>query len=429
MHNSTKIAGRKVLPLLKKHLKEKEITVILGPRQVGKTTLMKLLQKHLIEEKKVREQEIFFFNLDLISDWEFLESQEIFVNFLRERISGKNLVYVFIDEVQRIPNAGLFLKGVYDLGLPAKFIVSGSSSLELKKKIQEPLTGRKQLFYVYPFSFEEYLDFSDPGLKETVAGSKKMLAEEKFRIDKYLESYILYGGYPRVVVESGSERKKEILQEIYQSYLEKDIVGFLGVKDVISFSNLVRLLAIQNGKLLNIHQLSKTLNLNQRTAEKFLYYLEQTFVVRKISPFFTNAKKELVKMPKVYFVDMGIRNFALSDFSGLDARSDRGELLENFVLRELEQKIKLAEKINFWRSKGDAEVDFVIRSGTKTVPVEVKTKQDNLKIGVSFENFLAMYAVKKGYIFFKEGMEGKNNLNGSEINFIDSRRIFSVDIQ
>lgn len=423
MHKSTKIVKRMIFADLIAHLDVKEAMILLGPRQVGKTTLMREMQKYLVENKKILPKNIFFFNLDILSDREIFQSQSDFINFLRER-SRNDFIYVFIDEAQRIPQSGIFIKGIYDLELPVKFILSGSSSLEIKNKMQETLTGRKKVFAILPFSFEEFLDWKEDKFKEIIFQSTALTAEELFKANDYLNEYIAYGGYPRIVIEKDEEKKKELLEEIYSSYIEKDIIGFLKIDNSLAFSGLVKFLALQNGQLANMHQISKSLNLNQRTTEKYVGYLEQTFVIRKLSPFFSNAQKEMVKMPKIYFLDTGIKSLIASDFSKFKNRSDGGALLENFVFNEIKRKLKMAERTNFWRNKTGAEVDFIIRKGVEIIPMEVKTKNEDLKIEKSLRSFCGDYKIAKGYVIFGEGQTGKND--ALNIHFLPAYKIPSI---
>jgi len=423
MQSNAKIVKRLIFNGLVEHLNVKEATILLGPRQVGKTTLMREMQKYLIENKKIGPKNIFFFNLDILADREIFQSQKDFINFLRER-SRNDLIYVFIDEVQRIPQSGIFIKGIYDLDLPVKLVLSGSSSLEIKNKMQESLTGRKKVFTVLPFSFEEFLDWKEYGFKEVVFQATLLTTEELFRANYYLNEYIVYGGYPRVVVEKDVEKKKELLEEIYSSYIEKDIVGFLKIDDSLAFSSLVKFLAAQNGQLANVHQISKSLNLNQRTVEKYVGFLEQTFVIRKLSPFFSNAQKEIVKMPKIYFLDTGLKNLITSDFSKFKNRADAGAILENFILNEMKRKLKIAERINFWRNKSGSEVDFIIRVGSEIIPMEIKIKNTDFKIEKSLRSFCAEYAIAKGYVIFSEGQVGKND--ALKINFLPAYKIPTI---
>lgn len=429
MQSSAIIIERSQFFALKKHLNEKEITVLLGPRQVGKTTLMNLLRNHLVMDGKASEKNIHYFNLDIVTDMEFFISQPKFVRFCRERTKNGNFIYVFIDEAQRINETGLFLKGIYDLNLPLKLVISGSSALELKEKIGEPLTGRKKVFKILPLSFDEFFQFKNNSLRKLALESGVMREEETFEVENIFQQYLIFGGYPRVVVENSEEEKKSILEEIFTSYIDKDIIKFLKVRDPLSFSGFVRYLAIQNGGLMNVNEASKTLNINQRTARKYLHYLESTFVIKKLSPFFTNAMKELVKMPKVYFLDLGLRNFVVSDFLPFSERSDRGALLENFVLNEMGFKLKLAEKINFWRSKdGRHEVDFVVRRGGDLVPIEVKSSNNDLKINSGYKGFLEQYKPQKGFFVIGEGKEGEIKKDGSKIGFVLAHKLSAIDL-
>lgn len=422
MQTTTQIVERTVKNALIEHLKEKEITMLLGPRQVGKTTLLNVLSSHLLEQNTLQGN-IFYFNLDIITDLEFFKSQDAVIDFIKDRTIGNNFIYFFIDEIQRIENAGIFIKGIYDLGLPVKFIVSGSSSLEIKKKLQESLTGRKKVFLILPFSFEEFLNFNDSELRKTLSEKKYLTSDEDYEARKYLNEYILFGGYPRIVIEKNKEKKKELLKEIYSSYIEKDIESFLKVQDLMSFSNLVKLLAVQNGGLFNSNQISKTLNINQRTLINYVYYLEQTFIIRRLTPFFTNAKKEIIRMPKNYFIDTGIRNFSADDFSDLEKRKDKGELLENFVLNEISLKTKLSEKISFWRNKSGQEVDFIVQKGEKIIPMEIKYQNNNLKISRSFNSFLENYAINESYIIIGRGGKRVLERKNGKINIVPAYQI------
>jgi len=418
MQSNTKIVERDIFPSLVKHLSQKEITLLIGARQAGKTTLMKELRRHLIEGRGALENNIYFFNLDIFSDQDVFISQEKFINFLRERTENNNFIYVFIDEAQRIKNAGLFIKGVYDLGLPVKLILSGSSTLELKSQFQESLTGRKQIFYIPTLSWREFLRSKNEGLLKVLA-LKNHTSEENFLLDKFLKEFLVYGGYPRVAIETAKIRKQEILGEIYSSYIEKDVVGFLKIAEPEYFSNLVKILSTQNGELTNSSNLASEANLNPRSIDKYVYYLEQTFVIRRLKPFFTNAKKELVKMPKIYFNDVGLRNFSLASFSAWEQRSDRGSLLENFVFNELQNQLNAGEKINYWRSKDGAEVDFVLRRNEQIIPIEVKNFMEQFKYSKSYALFMEKYKIKNGYIITLNGNGEKRKYDGTEIEFLN----------
>jgi len=381
---------RHIYSKLKAHLKKKEISLLIGPRQAGKTTLLEKLKDFL--EKKG--EQVFFFNLDILSQKEFFENQKGFIRYLENK-RKKRKAFVFIDEVQRLENPGIFLKGIYDQKLPYKLIASGSSALEIKSKISESLTGRKRVFHLGTLSFEEFIKYKNPDL-QSISHLKKTYSAE---ILDLLDEYCKFGGYPKVVVEKNIDEKIRTLEEIYSSYLEKDIKGFFQVRNETSFLTLVNLLAGQIGNLINKNVLSASIGSSRATVDNFLNYLEKSFVIKIIRPFFRNPKKELLKSAKVYFCDLGLRNLIIKNFNQFERRPDKGKIFENFVLLKLMNEIDLVDKINHWRTKTKAEVDFVITRGLEIIPLEVKAK--NLKYPVyskSFRSFLQKYSPKKGII-------------------------------
>ena len=354
---------RSILTQLRNHLSKPEITVITGPRQSGKTTLVKILQKELQEKGK----RVIYFNLDIEEDKFHFTSQRSFLKKLQLEL-GKEGGFVFIDEVQRIKNAGLFLKGLYDMELPYKFVVTGSGTIDLKEKIQESLAGRKRVFELDPVSFEEFVNYKTFYRYEDRLKSFFEIEKEKTR--DFLEEYLQFGGYPKIVTEENIREKREIIREIYNSYVEKDIKGFLMVMKVPQFSALLRFLGILAGKLLNFSSLSSQAGITEKTLKEYLYYLQRTFIIDLITPFFTNKLKELVKAPICYFRDIGMRNYAAGEFGNL---YDYSFVFQNFVYLKLKKLSReLDFTIHYWRSKEKAEVDFVLRKGEEILPIEVK---------------------------------------------------------
>jgi len=414
IENTKNLVQRTILPQIIKHLEVPEITIITGSRQVGKTTLLFQLKDFLLK-KGVPESNILIFNLDILSDLELFTDQEDFIKFLKERISKEKL-FVFVDEAQRVKNAGIFFKGVYDLNLPVKLVLTGSSSLEIRAKIHESLTGRKRLFHLYPFSFQEYLSTKDKTLEELIF-KKEISPYSQKLFQAHLLDFIIWGGYPKVVLETNIQEKYQILKEIYSSYLDKDIIGFLKIREPVTFTKLLNLLAGQIGQLVNFYELSNTIRITYRTLEKYLNILEKTFIVQRIPPFFKNYRKELTKMPKIYFFDTGIRNFTIHSFKNFEERTDKGQLLENFIFSEISKKTDI--KIHFWRTKDKAEVDFVLidRLG-EILPVEIKAV--SLKTGEisrSFRSFIERYQPKQA-IVANLGFCGEIKIDKTQIIFI-----------
>ena len=375
------------------HLGKQEISLIVGPRQAGKTTLMLQLQEYL---KKNAERTLFL-SLDFERDMPHFRDQESLLDRIRLDI-GQSRGYVFIDEIQRKENAGLFLKGIYDMQTPYKFIVSGSGSVELKEKVHESLAGRKRMFELNTVSLKEFVNFRTGYTYED-------------RLNKYFEinraeglsllsEYLNFGGYPRVVLEDTYEEKLKIIDELYRSYIEKDIAYLLRVERIDAFGNLIRLLAGQLGSLININELSSTLGISAQTAKNYLTYAEKTFIVRRLTPYFRNIRTEISKSPIMYFSDIGLRNFSVGQFGRYTMFSDMGFLFQNLVCHLLYDKITPAGgTLHYWRTKDKAEVDFVIRKGDEVIPVEVKCRElKNRLITRSLRGFLARYRPKEAWV-------------------------------
>lgn len=355
---------RELVAKILTEIPSKEIIVLTGARQVGKTTLLFQIIDHLLNEKHILPKKIFYFNLDTPQTKNFVEDNDQFSDFLLSKMKtdlSKERIYVFLDEVQRIRNPGLTLKGWYDLNLPIKFIVTGSSSLEVRSEIFEFLTGRKRLFMMQTLSFEEFLNWKG-----------RSPAEGDNRLFPFWQEFVVFGGYPRVVLAQKEQEKLEVLKEIFSSFIKKDITQLLRVENVVAFENLVQLLAENSGSLVNTEELSRTLAIHRQTVEKYLYYLKETYVISLIRPFFKRLRRELVKQPKIYFQDSGLRNFALGAFSNFEKRVDKGVLLETYLARCLQERLEFGERLNFWRTLSGAEVDFVLQKGPEIQAFEAK---------------------------------------------------------
>lgn len=394
---------------LKEHLASKEITLIVGPRQAGKTTLMELLEDDLKKQGK----KTLFLRLDIDQDRPFFESQEKLIQRIALEV-GESGGYVFIDEIQRKENAGIFLKGLYDMKLPYKFIVSGSGSIELKEKIHESLPGRKRLFELSTLSFEEFVNFKT-GYKYEQVRFFEVYREKAL---EYLEEYLNFGGYPRVVIAETIEEKRATIDDIYQSFLEKDMSILLNIQKTESLTNLVRVLASQIGNLVNVAELSNTLGLSVQTVKQYLWFLEKTYIIQKVTPYFKNVRKEITKAPTYYFVDLGLRNYATNKFGSATVFPD-GFLFENFVYNILKESLKLtAVTIHFWRTQDKASVDFVLDSTLKATPIEVKyTRLKSPEISRSFRSFLTKYKPDKAYIVHL-GLNFEADIEGAKVYFI-----------
>jgi predicted AAA+ superfamily ATPase len=403
---------RRLFEDLKQHLSQKEISLIVGPRQSGKTTVMLMLRDYLVEQGNAT----LFLSLDFDADQPFFTSQRNLVNKIQLEI-GKKKGYVFIDEIQRRENAGIFLKGLYDLNLPYKFIVSGSGGLELKEKIHESLVGRKRLFELNTVSFEEFVNFKTGyRYRESL---QEFFALEKERTRELLTEYLNFGGYPRLLLEDEQREKARIIDEIYRSYLERDISYLLRVEKPEAFSNLIKMLASQVGRLVNYSELSSTLAISIQTIKNYLWYAEKTYIINMVSPFFRNIRKEIAKAPVAYFYDVGLRNYAVGLYGGLIHSPEAGFAFQNFVLNLLRERfLPSPAGIHFWRTKDRAEVDFVIDLGQRILPVEVKFKaMKKSEFGRSLRSFINKYQPEMAWVINLELSE-RIKLDKTEIHFM-----------
>ena len=396
---------------IKKHLEKPEITLIVGPRQAGKTTLMRQIQ----DELNLQAQKTPFFSLDNDTDRPFFDSQDTLLNTIALQL-GQEKGYVFIDEIQRKTDAGLFLKGLYDRNLPYKFIVSGSGSVELKEKVHESLAGRKRMFELSTLSFTEFVNHKTDYRYEDKLGDFFSLMRPQ--AERLLEEYLNFGGYPRVILSQTLEEKTAVIADIYQSYLEKDIAYLLNIQKTESLTNLVRLLASKAGSLINVSELSSTLGISVKTINDYLWYLEKTFIIERVTPFFKNIRKEITKQPTIYFVDLGMKNYAQRQFGLAAPNTTSGYLFENFVFLALKEFLIPPASLHFWRTQDKAEVDFVIDAGQNLIPVEVKyTKLVKPEITRSFRSFITKYQPTQAFVVHR-GKHLHQSIDSTEVSFL-----------
>lgn len=362
---------RKKLKDLIAHLPKREFTVLIGPRQTGKSTLLNQLAEFL----KTSGETVVVLNLerkDILLDLD--QHPENLFKYLPQAIEKR--VFVLIDEIQYLTDATHFLKLLFDEHADRlKIVATGSSAFYIDRQFKDSLAGRKKIFELPTLDFEEFLIFTQRGetlselLRLRSGEIQKSVMEPQLWVG--LEEYITYGGYPAVVLESQTELKIERLQELRDAFIKRDILE-AGVTDETRFYQLMILLASQTGNLLNTNELSNTLRLNHHATEQFLYVLQKCFHISLVKPFFQNLRKELVKMPKVYFNDLGLRNVLVNYFAPLEQRTDKGALLENYVFLKLKEEYP-TDLIKFWRTSDGNEVDFVLgKSAFEGKSIEVK---------------------------------------------------------
>ncbi len=412
---------RDIYKKIEKHLLKKEITIISGTRQCGKSTILNKLRENLKKEGK----KTLFLNFDFEKDKEFLKSQVALVDKLKFEF-GDEKGYVFIDEIQRREDAGLYLKGIYDLRLPYKFIVSGSGSIELKEKIQESLAGRKRVFEMNTVNFTEFVNY-----KTNYKYSdrlNKYFEIEKDETDKFLFEFMNYGGYPRVVTEEDVSERIELINEIYNSYIERDLIKLLNINKPELFKDIFRMLSIMTGRLVNFSNIADDTNTSIQTLKKYLYFAEKTYSIKSIRPYFNNPSKELRKTPMFYFTDIGLMNFTIGKYGLLNNSIDFGFVFQNFIYNVLKDKVKRNTEIKYWRTTDKAEVDFVIDRITDVIPIEIKykkLKRDN--IDRSFRSFIDKYKPKVAYII-NLSLHTTRKHNETTIRFIPYTKLFDDEL-
>ncbi len=392
-------------------LKKKEVTIIAGARQVGKTTIL----KHIISKLKSQSKKVLYFNLDIEQDSQYFASQQLLISKIQLE-NGDGASFVFIDEIQQKEDAGRFLKGLFDMNLPYKFVVTGSGSLELKEKISEALTGRKHLIEMYPVNFREFINYKTGYKYKNRLELFFELETEKTRL--LLNEYLTFGGYPAVITASNTTDKREVMNEIFNSYITKDITYLLGVRAPDKFIKLIRLLAVYTGSIINYSQLAQETGLRTETLKTYLWYAEQTFITQTVRPYFTNGRKEITKSPTIYFTDLGMCNFSRGMF-GTTTNNPGGMIFQNFIHQILNTNFtKGLAKVNYWRSKDKAEVDFVIHCHDGITPVEVKFSDiKKPTVSRSFRSFLNKYSPKTGYII-SPGFNSKITIGKTHVQFI-----------
>jgi uncharacterized protein len=360
-----RLFARTIISEIDKYLATDEIIVLHGARQVGKTSILRLLQSRLEAQGKTTH----FIDLE---DSRYLtilnEGVDAFLGYLREEgmvpSTTEAKLYVFIDEIQYLADPSSFLKLVADHHKNLKLIVSGSSSFAIKTKFKDSLVGRTVDFEIYPLSFREFLAFNNYPFPETKPATQKKVDElrAKFR------EFVLYGGYPRIVLAAGIERKEKYLQQIIDTYVKKDIRDLANVKDIDKFNKLLEVLAAQSGQILNVTEISNTTRITMPTIEKYLFALENTYVLKLVRPFSRNIRSELFKSPKVFFYDSGLMQMLW--LKGLQ-RAVLGQVFETAIFAELIKKYG-REALFYWRTKDKKEIDFILRTKETLTPIEAK---------------------------------------------------------
>jgi len=386
---------RQIYSTLKGHIENKKATILIGPRQVGKTTLMKQLNLDLQTKYKC-----LYIDLDIYSQYEKIYSYENLINTLTlngYENNNEQKFILFLDEFQKYSDVSNIIKNIVDHHPNIKVFASGSSSLAINNNIQESLAGRKRVVHVYPLSFEEFLNFKE---KNDLIGQLHKAADIKSdslptlmpELYKELKEFLIFGGYPEVALSAQNE-KKEVLESIFDLYVKKDLVDFLDIDKIKNAKMLINHLALNHGQEINYNKLGQVASLDSKTSKNYVEILKETFLITLLSPWYTNKNKELTKTPKVYFIDNGVRNYFINNFNKTEIRNDSSFLFESFVISELLKKGIPANNIKFWRSKNKQEIDLILDDGGAVKPIEIKYKNNIKKSDFTgLKNFMSNYS-------------------------------------
>ncbi|MBI3036786.1 ATP-binding protein [Candidatus Woesearchaeota archaeon] len=377
---------------LLKYLGSREILAVTGPRQCGKTTLLRRIFAGL-------KNAVFL-------DFEDRETLELFGEDIKSfaELYAKPYRYLFIDEFQYAKEGGRKLKYIYDT-YSTKIVITGSSASALSIQSMKFLVGRLFVFNLYPFSFDEYLSYKDHRLYELYIkrGLTSLTKPVIERILPHFNEFCIFGGYPRAVLAGDKEEKETVLKGIYNTYFLREIKEILNLPEDYKLSRLISALALQIGNVINYNELSDISAFRHKELLRYMNVLEKTFVTVRGLPFYTNKRTELVKSPKIFFLDNGLRNFVVKNFQNIEKRQDKGALYENFVASEL---LKKGIDVRFWRTKSKAEVDFVMEKKSGIIPAEVKSDLKKPKFSKSFLSFIEKYKPKKGFVLSEKIFKG-----------------------
>jgi uncharacterized protein len=354
---------RTLKDIILKDLKEAHKGIVIyGARQVGKTTLA----NQILSELSLK---TLYLNGDLYGDWKnILESREL----SKYKLLFTGYEAVFVDEAQRIPNIGISLKIILDNFPNLVVIVTGSSSLDLASKISEPLTGR---VYTYKLNTLSYLELSQ--------------IYSPIELRNLLEERLIFGSYPQAITLEGMDAKVNYLSNLTNSYLYKDLLEFGDIKNSSKIADLLKLLSFQVGCQVSIAELAKSLELSRNTVDRYIDLLEQSFIIYRLSGFSRNLRKEVSKMDKIYFYDLGVRNTIMGNLNLIGLRDDIGRLWENFLINERIKITKLKSPLTsfyYWRLSSGAELDLVEDSQGKLGGYEFKWGSKESKAPASWIN-------------------------------------------
>jgi len=417
---------RKIIKKIKNYYNSKEIVVLIGSRQVGKSTILKQIEKEIIKNNYWT-----FLDADFNSNLLLLKSSKDLLDLLELEWYEKNnsqKFIVFIDEFQKIENIWTIIKWIYDRFENIKFFLSGSSSILINKAFWDSMMWRKVIFNIERLDFEEFLEFRWENKLLKIYKNINLEQNISFYLEdfeKNIQDFLTYGWYPQVVLSKNSEYKIKKLDEIINSYIQKDILDFFKPEHSSNIIKLLKYLTQVNSNLLKKSVISNTLWITDYNLWKYLSVLEETFFIKKLEPFFTNKIKTITKTNEIFFSDVWLYNSLLKNFNEIDLRIDKWILVENFVYTELLKQKSILDEIFFYRDNNQLEVDFIIKNANILLPIEVKAWTQE-KIPANIINFCKKNSLNKALVINKNifKIEEKNWLKILFIPHFLTGRIF-----
>jgi len=364
---------------------------ITGPRQSGKTTFLK---------KKIN-SDISYLLMDDVDIRSLFEND--IKGFENRYLKGNEVT--ILDEIQVCKDAGINLKYLNDSG--NRIWITSSSETLLGKDVLSFLVGRVSIMRLHPFSMSE------------IIRARQYHSPNDVQILRTVREMVSFGGYPRVVLEEDPNLKEVLMRDLYETLVLRDIARVFNIRDIGALERSTLYLANMYTGQLSLDKMSKNVAISYKTLKEYLSAMEKSFLISLVPPFFTNPNKELTKLPKVYFIDNGLRNL-ISGNIGMDMD---GRSFENLVFTEL---LKLGYRPKYWQKKTGTEVDFVLRMGNEPVPIEVKLNSPDMRIEAGMRSFIDQYSPDKAYVVNSAGKRGDIEVNGTKVSFIDIVKLRSV---
>lgn len=388
VYNSFMEIKRSIYRELVSQITNLKISILAGPRQVGKTFLMRKLEKELIRQGKP----CHYFDLEQPADMLSLGATE------KEQfdVLSQSGRVIFVDEFHLLKNISKLFKAIHDSKHRVKIFASGSSALEMHKHLKESMAGRVIFNKIHPLSLDE------------------LSQDEQFKKNTVLT----FGGLPGLLQCQSEEEKITSLQTMVATYIHKDIKSLIKEENIRAFNHLVALLAEHQGSVVVAANLSREIGLSKTTVEKYLEILSQTYVCHALPSFAKNLSNELKKSKKYYLYDLGIRNSIIKDFRNASERPDAGSLKESFVFLSILPQLKPNMEVRFWRTKKGEEIDFILIKNRVPFPVEVKSKLTRDEIPSSLKTFLDHYPSAPGAIVFNDSLKKTTLYKGKNVEFL-----------